>query len=367
MHYVDLGNTKINRRPRPRKTRGGKGKFFKIAVVFFILLTVGGLVVLRPSFGFSAFLTPVSVFSKIVHPQKIVSTDGRTNVLLIAVDSREDIDPRCEGAVDGGGPGLTDTIILASLGMKEKDIVLISIPRDLWVDTVSYEGKINGAYSFGEGGVAGADLLSRVVGGVTGVPVHYYAVVDFQGFEKAIDVLGGVEVDVERPFDDYKYPVRGEECAEKEEDKWEHIHFDAGLQSMDGDRALKFVRSRHSQGPEGSDFARSRRQQKVLLAVKRKFFSLSTFSNWEKVRNLYETFEDYVLTNFNFWELEQLFRWAQDMENMEIKMEVLDGQQGLLHAVREEGRYHNAWVLIPRAGDYSNVRDYIENLLFSGR
>jgi LCP family protein required for cell wall assembly len=235
------------------------------------------------------------------------------------------------------------------------------------VETGYFSGKINEAYSFGGGGVEGADLLSRVVGGVTGVPVHYYAVVDFKGFEKAINVLGGVEVDVERSFDDYKYPIPGQECAEKEEDKWEHIHFDAGTQTMDGDRALKFVRSRHSQGPEGSDFARSRRQQKVLLAVKRKFFSLSTFSSWEKVKELYKTFEDYVLTNLNFWEMEQLFSWAQDMENMEIKMEVLDGQQGLLHAVQEEGRYNNAWVLLPRAGDYSDVRDYVEEMLFSSQ
>ncbi len=365
MHYVDLGNTKINQRNRPRRTDGGKGNFFKVIVVFFIFLIVGGFFILRPSFGFSALLTPVSVFSKIVHPQRVSSTDGRTNILLVAVDSREGIDPRCEGAVDGGGPGLTDTIILASLGMKEKDVILISLPRDLWVETGYYPGKVNGAYSYGGGGVEGADFLSRVVGGITGVPVHYYAVIDFRGFVKAVDVLGGIEVDVERSFDDYKYPIPGQECAPEEKDKWEHIHFDAGVQTMDGDRALKFVRSRHSQGPEGSDFARSRRQQKVLLAVKRKFFSLSTFSNWEKVRNLYATFEDYVLTNFNFWELEQLFRWAQDMENMEIKMEVLDGQQGLLHAVQEEGRYHNAWVLVPRAGDYSDVRDYVGNLLFS--
>ncbi len=358
MRYVDLGNTKS----RPVSKRK---KWLWFIVIPVLLIVVGSVFIFVPgSFSFSKLLTPVSVFSRVVNPKQLSSTDGRTNILLLAVDTRGELDPRCEG--DDYSGELTDSIILASLGADDKDVVLLSLPRDLWVETGYYKGKINAVYSSEGGGMAGAELLSRVVGGVTGVPVHYYAVVDFQGFEEAIDVLGGVEVDVERGFDDYRYPIPEQECAE-DEDRWQHIHFDAGLQEMDGATALKFVRSRHAEGPEGNDFARSRRQQKVLLAAKRKFFSLSAFSDWAKVRDLYQTFEDSVRTDLGIWELERLYHWASGAEeSLPVTMEVLDGAQGLLVATYDEERYNGAWVLVPRAGDFSEVREYVQTLFFAG-
>ncbi|MEA2020249.1 MAG: LCP family protein [Patescibacteria group bacterium] len=355
MQYIDLGNTK--------KQPTNKKKWLKLlAIPALIAATVLILVISPLSFSFSDLLAPVSVFSQVVNPKQLSSTDGRTNILLLAVDDREEIDPRCGD--DAGSGSLTDTIILASLGKKDKDIVLLSLPRDLWVETGYYSGKINAAYAYGGSSSNGAEFVSRIVGGVTGVPIHYYAVVNFLGFEQAIDILGGIEIDVERGFDDYRYPIPGQECAENEEERWEHIHFDEGLQTMDGARALKFVRSRHAEGPEGSDFARSRRQQKVLLAAKRKFFSLSAFSDWARVKNLYQTFEDHVRTDLGIWELERLYHWAREAETIPIKMEVLDGAQGLLVATQDENKYKGAWVLAPIAGDYSQVRNYVQTLLF---
>ncbi len=355
MRYVDLGNTKPQ-----SKTRKKWLKFLAIPVLAGLVVLV--LIISPISFSFSDLLAPVSVFSKVINPQQLSNTDGRTNILLLAVDDREEIDPRCGD--DAGSGSLTDTMILVSLGKKDKDIVMLSLPRDLWVQTGYYSGKINAAYAYGGAGVKGAEFVSRVVGGVTGVPIHYYVVVNFLGFEQAVDILGGIEVDVERAFDDYRYPIPGQECAENEEDRWEHIHFGAGLQTMDGAQALKFVRSRHAEGPEGSDFARSRRQQKVLLAAKRRFFSLSAFSDWAKVKDLYQTFEDYVRTDLSIWEMERLYNWAKGAETVPIKMEVLDGAQGLLVSTQAEDKYGGAWVLVPIAGDYSQVRDYVHTLLF---
>src|SRR5690606_8070895 len=139
------------------------------------------------------------------------------------------------------------------------------------------KGKINRAYSDAEikqegGGI----ILSRaVVEKVLDQPVDYVLRVDFSGFVQAVDMLGGIDVKVDRTFDDYEYPVSGKEtdtCGFEGEEfekratdssqleafpcRYEHLHFDAGVQSMDGETALRFVRSRHATGAEGSDFAR---------------------------------------------------------------------------------------------------------------
>jgi len=257
---------------------------------------------------------------------------------------------------------LTDTIILASIGLKNKDVILISIPRDLWVETSYFSGKINSAFAVGEHDGKGPELASRLVEGITGVPVHYYITVDFEGFKKAVDILGGIEVDVPRPFDDYKYPIPGKECAEPVEKRWEHIHFDAGRQTMNGERALKFVRSRRALGPEGSDFARSKRQQLVLLAMKEKALSLSAFSDFSQIKALYGTYREHVRTNLSLAEMQQLFGLVPDLSG--VRTEVLGTETGLLTSAGGEEDFNGAWVLVPKAGDFSEVRKFVNSLLF---
>ena len=354
MRYIDLGKTRPRLRPSVFRP-----SWLKLATVGAIL-GAGLLLFWRRPLSLADFFGPVSVFSKIINPQEISTTDGRTNILLLALDRRKEIDPRCNQT--RGGSGLSDTLIVASLGIESGELVLVSIPRDLWVETGYFSGKINSAYSTGGGGGKGAELVSRIVGGVLGIPIHYYAVVDFSGFKKAVDILGGIEVEVERGFDDYKYPIPGKECAETEEEKWEHIHFDAGRQVMNGEQALKFVRSRHALGPEGSDFARSKRQQKVLLSIKEKASSLSAFSDWDRVKELYQAFEDSVETNLSLWEMERLYTLGKGVES--VRTEVLDGSRGLLYVPEDRERFGGAWVLVPRAGDFSEVRKYMNGLLF---
>jgi len=318
---------------------------------------------LSRTLSLSHLLYPISAFSSILHPKEVQSTDGRTNILLLAVDRRDEVDPAC----GSGGRGLlTDTIILASLDLSAPEssgaATLVSIPRDLWVETGYFSGKINSAYAAGERDGGGPEFASRVVEGVLGVPVHYYAVVDFAGFKRAIDVLGGVEVVVERSFDDYKYPIPGKECAEPEELRWEHVHFDTGLQMMNGERALKYVRSRRAAGPEGSDFARSVRQQKVILAVKDRALALSLFSDFSRVRKLYQTFSESVMTDLGPAGIERLLQLARGMG--EVRTEVINGDKGLLITPENRERFGNSWVLVPRGGDFSGVRKYVNDLLF---
>ena len=106
---------------------------------------------------------------------------------------------------------------------------------------------------------------------LTGLQVPYFAVMDFSGFEKAIDQVGGVDVTVDRTFTDYQYPDSGTGYLPPQT-------FTAGPQHMDGARALIFARSRHAAGVEGSDFARSQRQQKIIDAFKQKVLSMNLVS-----------------------------------------------------------------------------------------
>src|SRR5690606_11303223 len=119
---------------------------------------------------------------------------------------------------------------------------------------------------------------------VTGEPVHYAMVMDFSGFKEVIDTLGGVEVDVEHSFTDTEYPIAGRENDLCDGDpeyrcRYETIEFKQGRQYMDGETALKFVRSRHAEGDEGNDFARSACQQRVISAIREKVLTTGILFN----------------------------------------------------------------------------------------
>src|SRR3990167_10768636 len=218
------------------------------------------------------------------------------------------------------GPLLTDTIMLASIDEGKNKATLTSLPRDLWIPELSGSNKkINTAYSYGElkrkGG--GLKLTEAVVRKVTGQNVDYGIKIDFSGFVAAVDIIGGLDINVENTLDDYAYPLSGKEddtCGNSDENikefiatgpaeleiqekfscRYTRLHFDKGPTHMDGETALKFVRSRHALGLEGSDFARSKRQEKVIQSFKDRLFSLNTFLNPVKILNLIDVIKDSI-------------------------------------------------------------------------
>lgn len=192
------------------------------------------------------------------------STDNRTNLLLLGIagETHE-------------GKDLTDTMIVVSLKKDSPSISLLSIPRDIWSETL--KDRINSAYHYGEekrkGG--GKVLAKAVIEDVTGLVIHYVVVVDFSQFERLIDVVGGIDVVVPKTFIDTEYPIAGKENDECGGDttyacRYETVQFLAGVVHMDGITALKYVRSRHAEGDEGTDFARGMRQQDIIVALKEK-------------------------------------------------------------------------------------------------
>lgn len=198
-----------------------------------------------------------------------VPGNGRLNVLLMGVDAR--------GTLQGDA-SRTDVMTLVTIDPISKTAALLSIPRDLYVPLPGYneQNRINTAYFWGQvnklpGG--GPGYAEATVTYNFGVPLQKYAVIDFEGFQKLIDAIGGVDIDVPQTIVDDEYPTP-DYGIEKLVIPAGHIH-------MDGDLALKYVRTRH----QDSDLGRNQRQLQVLLAVRDKALSLATLNKVPEVLN----------------------------------------------------------------------------------
>ena len=281
----------------------------------------------------------------ITGPRSLKKDSDVTNVLLIGIDRRN---PR-ENSF------LADTIIVASFNHKTSQSTLLSLPRDLWVEG----SKINAVHALGK---SFPDVLEKILD----VPIHYYAQIDFEGFEKGIDAVSGIDIFVDTAFDDYMYPRAGYEDAPWEE-RFEHLHFDQGLQHMDGETALKYARSRHAFGPEGTDFARARRQQKVILAVKNKVLSTETLFDFGTLRGLYFALAENVTSSVEIAELPLFFNLAKKFGDQKVENFVLDGNDGpggLLYSPPDLETYGGAWVLVPKSGDWSEVQAFMQEIFY---
>jgi len=206
-------------------------------------------------------------------------------------------------------------------------------------------------------------LAKKIVDEILGQPIHYAILLDFGNFSKLIDALGGVDVTVDREFDDYKYPIPGKENDNCQGDleylcRYEHIHFDAGLSHFDGEKALKFVRSRNAQGDEGTDFARSARQFAVLEGIRNKLVSIQSSEKLEKTIN---TVSNIVRTDLTAGTIKTLIGVFASPDSYEISRIQLTTENVLVEGKSADGQY----ILRPKAGstNYTELKSYIaENL-----
>ena len=275
----------------------------------------------------------------------IKNQNGITNFLLVGIRGFETNDA-----------DLTDTIIFVSLNKNTGKASVITIPRDLWIKPI--QAKINSAYHYG-----GFELAKKTVSEILGQEINYMVVINFESFGKVIDILGGIEVNVKKPFDDFKYPVAGKEndlCNGDKELKcrYEHLHFDAGKQTMSGTVALKFVRSRNAEGEEGTDFARSARQQQVIIGIKQKILSKEFYLNPAKAIGLWKTFMEYLTIDINPYEYGNLALLLKEINWNEIKSTSLDD---LL--VNPKTHYSKQWVLLPKDGTGEEIKKFVADFL----
>ena len=379
MKYMDMGMS-----PYKDVKKAKRKKLIKFGVA---ALLIG--VVLYTSY---LFYWPISqlVRELINHPGIVLSlirdpssdldsTNGRTNVLLLGVDKRagSSYTYKDSNGVEHKNGFLTDTIIILSVGTGTKDAVMVSIPRDTWVDVPGWDGvsassgKINSIYSLGNtqgypgGGLA---LAEEVVSSKLGLPIHYAVRIDFECFNESIDTLGGFEVGVGKAFDDYQYPISGKEnsvCPNRSFScRYEHAHFEKGLQLMSGDKALQYVRSRTGTNGEGSDFARAARQQKVLIAAKSKALSLGNLLSPGKITNLFKEFGESVETDFKLTAYPATFNLLKEVNTDTTKKLVLDSTEEGMLFTPNPSQYGGAYVLIPRHNDWKKIQERVDSLLF---
>lgn len=379
----------------PTRIKKGRGVMKRFLPILFIVAAVVFFAIAH------AFFTGSAEVVKTIFPHLagIRSSDNKVNILLLGLAG---------GRHDGAN--LTDTVMVASYNLKTHQAYLISLPRDMWIPT--NKSKVNAVYETGLTDNNGLGLTKTVVGNIVGLPIHYGLKVDFDGFVKAIDVLGGVDVSVDNGFDDYLYPITGKEddlCGNKFEEKdfneeeakklnislgkqkvlitadnnvatdsadpkkgdqyfscrFEHLHFNVGQTHMDGTTALKYIRSRKGSNGEGSDFARSKRQQKVLEAVRSKVLSLETLANPGRISELINTFAKSIDTDITTKDALEFYKLSKDLDKTysivlddSTRKNLPDGRKSLLYNPPAE-QYGGAYVLISQDDDYSTIQKYI--------
>ena len=335
---TDKEINKIKSVKTPKAKVGGikKGKILKILLAVFLILFTSTIFYFlykgykaTKDFGFQ--FTPGQIIEKKKDPELRKDSTGKyTNVLIVGIDTRENT-----GLLN------TDVIIVGSYNHETKDIVMISVPRDFHAQThldKIWFNKINSTYMVNEQKLEGSGLpvLEQVVEGITGLEIQYHAMINFNGFVELIDAVGGVYVNVENSFTDYMYPSGY---------KYQTVSFQAGPQLMDGETALKYARSRHSQqNGEGSDYARARRQQKVIDALKDAILSSETLLNPTKLMAMFSSIQNNVKVS-------------------EFTLEDIQAGVDILKNIKEDTTSSTySFVLDPTIGNYSLIgTDVVKN------
>ena len=274
-------------------------------------------------------------------PAEVVLPDWqgkeRVNILLMGIDQRQSEE----------GPWRTDTMILVSIDPATKSAGMLSIPRDLWVPIPGFqENRINNAHFYGDafnypGG--GPALAKKTVQYNLGVSVHYYVRLNFTAFEKLVDLIGGIDVQVERTIDDPEYP-------EFDGPGYDPFHIDAGLQHMDGKVALKYARSRH--GDPLGDFGRAHRQQQVMLAIRDKVLKANMIPTLlPRAGEIATTLGDAIQTDLSLQQVLELAKLGSQIDRARIKQGVIDQTVTLPYETPDKDQ-----VLIP-------LRDEIRKLV----
>jgi len=323
--------------------------FFRLSIVLLVIVIIFYTNTIFASEGLIGGIGHVSFWEGMARlalgKDKILKGElsDRTNILMLGI-----------GGAGHDGPYLTDTMILLSLKPSTGDVAVFSIPRDLYVPTADFGWqKINAINSLGiTASQNGAALASKTVGDLFNIPVHYWVEVDFSAFKDFVDWVGGVDINVDNSFVDNQYPAAN--------DQYQTVSFAAGQQFMSGTQALKYVRSRHGNNNEGSDFARMKRQQKLLVAIKQKMVKSGAITSPVKLWQVYNIFNKKITTNLDFSEMVRLGKIFSHLQDNQVHNYTFDADptNGLLYS---EIATDGAYVLRPKGGSFKPMADIIQN------
>lgn len=296
---------------RRYKKRLRKGRLFFSLVLICLLMG-------------SCFAAGMRIYNRFFRPRAQVAetkddsltTEGfsqRINVLLLGTDDGDSEDFGTDA------PKRTDAMLLVSIDPKNSQVSVLSLPRDTRVTIPGRRGhdKINAAYAYG-----GVPLAKKTVSNLLQVPIHHYMQVDWKGFIKVVDMLGGVDLNVEENMD-YEDPYADLK-----------IHLKKGQQHLDGEKAGEYVRFRHD---EMGDIGRVKRQQNFMKALAKQAF---TVTNMVKLPMIISTATDYVKTDMDFIQLVKAANSLRAFGNGGVKSASLKGDFGDIGGV-------SYWVTTP--------------------
>ena len=287
-------------------------------------------------------------------PELKKDKNGFTNVLLVGIDTRStDITQGLKN---------TDTIILASYNHNAHKLAFLSFPRDIYTPPPdgNWATKINAIYYYGEHRKEGNGLpyLQKEIEMITGLKIQYYAMINLAGFKKAIDILGGVDVYVDRSFTDYRYPAGP--------GRYKTVKFTKGWTHMDGEKALEYARSRHGTNGEASDFMRARRQQKIIQAVIKKVSSSDTLLDVTKVYNILKTLSKSIkISQVTPEDIQAGINILKEKGVPKMYSQVLDPAAGN-YTLMQRG-HTTLYTIVPKAGigNYSKVKIYVKDYVWA--
>ncbi len=366
-HEIDeslraIDDEKPVKKPRRRLNRQVIKRI--LMIIALLLLLVGGYLGYKMIFASNSIFKG-NIFD--VFSNKALKKDslGRSNILIFGTS--EDDPSHIE---EGSGTDLTDSLMVVSIDQTKKNVVMFSVPRDLWVDYgqpcfAGLEGKINAFYACAKQGTSdqvGAQKLAGLIGEAFGIDIQYYAKVNYSALKDAVNAVGGITVaiDSDDPRGIYD-PNFDWLCARK----CNMVKYPNGPVNLDGDHALALARARNANGGyglSGGNFDREQYQQKILVAIKEKAVSAGTLANPVAVSSLIDSLGNNIRTNFETSEIRTVVDLLGAIKKDSIRSISLV-EEG--KALVENAMYRGASIVRPVAGmdNFSQIKRYIASQL----
>lgn len=329
------------------------GKIFKTAIIIFLSIAIPLSLIL---------FTPILEKREIIisgpgERGKTIINLGHLGLALPSfLKNKERVNLLFLGIPGQGyrAPNLTDTIIIINSTPKAENPIAISIPRDLLVKSPNYYTKINSIYQ--EGGIK---AIKSSLKEITNLDIDYFIVLDLEGVKKLVDQFGGIDVFVEKDIYDPQFPGPN--------DSYITFSLNKGHHHLDGETALKYIRTRHE---PGGDFARIKRQQQVINILKDKILSLNLFWNFPTILKIWKTLNEHTYTNIGLTDIKYAWNLAKKTNLDEIEFITLNNQpegNQLLVSDKIILGDEEAYILKPRAGlnNYEEIKNYINQLINS--
>lgn len=258
--------------------------------------------------------------------------ENRLDILILGIRGANDPD------ADRGGALLTDTIMLFSFDKTTRKASIVSIPRDLYVKVSKNKSdKINVVYE--NGGIKNSkEFISKL----TGVYIDKAVVLDFSSFEKIIDAVGGVDVVLDKPFEE------GQQWGYK-------FYLPAGPNHLNGKDALYYSRSRFS----SNDFDRARRQQQVLFALKEELSGHNWWKDPVKTFNIITSISSHIETDLNIWNTKELINLGKEIDSADTVKKYVISTENLLY----DSRINGAYVLLPQGDNLIGLKQFFQDVI----